>query len=584
MESNHIYTGKTLEEELLQLLAKQLRRVPLPIIFAASIIASFASLYTPAVIWCSWLSLTFFLLLARWFVLYRLQMLIQIPIKQQIKLIILLSALQGITYGASLWFFPYFSELERAIQTMLLLSLCTGSVSTMIGYLPFFSAFTIPILIPVSLMWSFSPGYSNNHIYEYVISILVLMYGLVLAAIAKDTFRLFKDSFEIRLQQIDLNQKLQSALKKAEAANRSKTRFLASASHDLRQPIHTLSLFGAALNMQSMSTQCREITQYMNTALQVLASQLDGLLDISKLDANIVQVNSSPMNIRTLLQRLSQEMKPLATEKKLEFQLHCSQDFFIETDTVLLERILRNLISNAIKYTDTGSIKVHTSSQDGSLLIEIQDTGFGISTEDQTLIFEEFYQVSNPERDQSKGIGLGLAIVKRLTEMLDINLSINSKEQCGSNFSLRLPLIASGAVQQRAEVISSLVWKNLTILVVDDEKTVGQGMKTLLESLGCQTIVTDSTASSLKAIQQKIPDIVLADFRLRGQETGIQTINALRKNIPGLPAILISGDTAPDRLREAKASGLSILHKPVMVDTLEQAIIKACYSHIGDKP
>ncbi len=584
MESNHIYTGKTLEEELLQLLAKQVRRVPLPIFFSASIIASFASLYTPTYIWLGWLSLTVFMLVIRWIVLCKLQTLTQLSSKRRINIVILLNIIHGVIYGASLGFFPYFSELERAIQTMLLLSLCTGTVSTMIGYLPFFFAYSAPVLIPVSLMWSLSPGYSNNHIYEYVISLLVLMYGLVLVAIAKDTFRLFKESFEIRLQQIDLNKKLQSALKKAETANLSQTRFLASASHDLRQPIHTLSLFGAALNMQSMNSQCREITQHMNTALQVLASQLDGLLDISKLDANIIQVNSSPTNIRVLLQRISQEMKSLATEKKLEFQLHCPQDYFVETDIALLERILRNLISNAIKYTDTGSIKVHASSQGESLLIEILDTGCGISAEDQTLIFEEFYQVSNPERDQSKGIGLGLAIVKRLTKMLDINLSVNSKLQCGSNFSLRFPLVKSDATKQETKIINNLVWKNLTILVVDDEKAVGQGMKTLLESLGCQVIVTDSTASSLKAIQQLPPDIVLADFRLRGQETGIQTIHALRKNIPGLPAILISGDTAPDRLREAKATGLSILHKPVMVDTLEQAIIKACYSHIGEEP
>ncbi len=572
-------TEHGLEDELLQLLAKQVRRLPIPIILSAAIIAGFASNYVPTIFWSSWLALVCIILLVRGYILQKLPNNPNLSSRQALKIVIYLNALHGIAYGVSAGFFLYLPELERSIQTILLMGLCTGAVSTSAGYRPIFAAYAIPVVCSLSLMWSLSSIGKGVQVPEIFASLFILLYGLVLLGLAKDAFRLFKDSFEIRLQQIELNNKLKDALELAESANRSKTRFLASASHDLRQPIHTLSLFGAALDTQPLNAKSREIIQFMNTAIQALATQLNSLLDISKLDANIIEVNSSPVDVRDLLRRISQEMRTLATAKNLKYELNCTKKYIAYTDELLLERIFRNLISNAIKYTESGEILIQVKSQNDKLLIEISDSGCGIDIAEHSRIYEEFYQISNPERDRSKGLGLGLSIVKRLSKMLDIELSLDSKLNNGTTFGLLIPLLVADSSSQTKELLNNSAWEAYTVLVVDDEASVREGMKALLDSLGCKTLLAESTETALELSKKTVPDIVLADFRLRGNETGIQTIKALRNTISNLPAVLISGDTAPDRLLEAKEAGISLLHKPVMANDLKNSIAEACHNY-----
>ncbi len=280
--------------------------------------------------------------------------------------------------------------------------------------------------------------------------------------------------------------------------------------------------------------------------------------------------------MRIMAERLQDEFMPSAQERGLRVWLHCPDDAFVYNDEALVERIVRNLLSNAIKYTSEGRIDLHIETEDEHILFSVADSGSGIPLAEQRHVFEEFYQLDNPERDHNKGLGLGLAIVKRLSDLLDIQLDMDSRPSEGTTFTLTLA--PSTQVEQTNTYASNamLSWDSLSTLVVDDEREVALGMKALLESLGCHVITADGTLNAVAQIQNHRPDIILADFRLRGDDNGIHTIEAVRMIHPQVPAILISGDTAPERLKEAEQAGIQLLHKPLLVDDLELAIAQAC--------
>jgi len=235
-------------------------------------------------------------------------------------------------------------------------------------------------------------------------------------------------------------------------------------------------------------------------------------------------------------------------------------------DVVLLERILRNVISNAVRYTDHGRILVGCR-REKRLWIEIHDTGCGIPVEEQERVFDEFYQVKNPERDRAKGIGLGLAIVKRLAKVLDCSIELRSKPGKGTVFRLGVPVLkVPPALPVRSSKREPIARKRGLILVVDDEIAIQEGMRSLLSSWGHDVLAAGSGAGMIEQIS-KCPfraDLIICDYRLRDGENGIDVIRQLQSEYnEEIPAILITGDTAPDRLAEAMASGLDILHKPV---------------------
>jgi signal transduction histidine kinase/CheY-like chemotaxis protein len=564
----------SLEEELLRSLARQARRVPVPVFLAALMIAGLASDRVPTWILAAWLALVVAALATRWIVLGWLVQRTDVPERERLRAAIALSAMNGIVHGLSLGFFAFLPEFERALQSMLFVALCAGSVATTTGYMPVFLAYVLPMIGPLTAMWAFSPGLAGVGWIEFSTAALSALLGVLLFALARDAFRMFSESFAIRLHQAELNRQLQSALEQAEAANRAKTRFLASASHDLRQPIHTLSLFGAALTMRTLDGPSREIAQHMNAALQALASQLDALLDISKLDAGIVRVNQSVIKLRSLLERMCKEFEPAARGKGLEVTVECPQDSFVATDQSLLERVIRNLLDNAVKYTDSGRVSLRVTREAGDLVIAIADSGRGIPEEEQTRVFEEFYQLDNPERDRARGLGLGLAIVRRLTDLLCIRMGMESSPGRGTTFYLALSAVhqaANGADAKAAHAEPAA----LHVLVVDDEAGIRLGMKTLLEGMGCRATLAGGTLQAVAAARAERPDIVLSDLRLRGDDNGIKAVRAIRDLYPRMPAILISGDIAPDRLREAEEAGIPLLHKPVPVEVLKSAIAKS---------
>jgi CheY-like chemotaxis protein/anti-sigma regulatory factor (Ser/Thr protein kinase) len=257
---------------------------------------------------------------------------------------------------------------------------------------------------------------------------------------------------------------------------------------------------------------------------------------------------------------------------------------WVDTDRTLLERVLRNLADNAIKYTEQGGVTVRARQAGDEVAIDVIDSGCGIASGERTRVFEEFYQIGNPERDRQRGLGLGLAIVKRLVELLRGRLELESEPQRGSRFTVLLRAAPIDAPAWRARgVPQARTLDGLHVLVVDDEADVRLGTRLLLEGLGCRVSTAAGTTEAVAAAAADAPDIVLADLRLRGDDSGIRAVGRLRAHHPGLAAVLISGDTAPDRLQEAERAGLTLLHKPVPVDVLARAIAERVHDRAAGR-
>ena len=558
-------SGKA-EEELPGLYHGQGLRVPVPVMAAALFIASLAFTRAPLALTLGWLAAVALVLVMRWWVIREAARHTARPIAGRLNAIAFMSLLGGLVHGQSVLFWPYMGDLERAVQSVFVLGLCAGAVATEFGHPKVFAAYLVPMLVPLSITWALELSRSGGPWWQGAPGVLLVMFGLyagLLVVLARDTWRLFRSSFDSR-------QRLQAALDQAEAANRAKTRFLASASHDLRQPLHTLSLFGAALSMRPLDERSQAIVQQMNLALQALGSQMDALLDISKLDAGVVVAQRADLCLDEVLQRLQAEFAPMAQRKGLALVLEPARRQQVHSDPLLLDRVLRNLLDNAIKYTQQGTVTLRASAQAGTCTVEVIDTGPGIAAHEQQRVFEEFYQLANPERDRRQGLGLGLSIVRRLAELLQLNLRMQSAPGEGTRFTLELPLATVVAVPAAATTQPAPSLQGLRVLVIDDEEAVREGMQTLLEGLGCQVQCAIDSETALA--MQPPPDVVLADLRLRGNDDGLQAVQRLRQSWPGLAALLVSGDTAPEQLRQAHAAGLRLLHKPVVVEALVRAI------------
>jgi two-component system, sensor histidine kinase len=277
-----------------------------------------------------------------------------------------------------------------------------------------------------------------------------------------------------------------------------------------------------------------------------------------------------------LLERICREERPAIEGKDIELRLvKCSAT--VRTDPLLLERILRNLISNAIRYTGQGRVIVGCRRKLG-LSIEVWDSGPGISSQERELIFEEFYQVGNPERSRARGLGLGLAIVRRLSALLSIPIAVESAPGKGSAFKLSVPIATEPAIADDFETALPAMGhldESLTIFVVDDESQIRDAMQALLGGWVHSVIAAPSRDALLSQISDEMkPDLIISDYRLREKENGIDTIQRIRTLFDdNIPAILMTGDTAPDRLREATASECLLMHKPISNARLRAAII-----------
>jgi CheY-like chemotaxis protein len=356
------------------------------------------------------------------------------------------------------------------------------------------------------------------------------------------------------------------------------TRFLAVASHDLRQPMHALNIYlGALLNVDVSST-ARNLLGKVRQCAGIMDDMFLALLDLSRLDAGVVQPDVKRFAIAPVLKSLTVEFAPQAEAKGLAFD--CAPcDAWVESDANLVQQILGNLIANAVRYTEKGDIRIDCTSANGRLHVSVQDSGIGISAHQQKTIFEEYFQLGNSSQDRTKGLGLGLAIVKRLSTLLGAPVSLVSEVGQGSTFTLDLPLAEGGSARQDGVEADSREQNNALkgklIVVVDDERSILDSMSILLEQWGCRVTAAQSGADARSALGAEAPDMIICDYRLHSGESGVDFITGLRDEYNrGIPALVITGDTAPDLIRDALSSGLQVMYKPVRAQALREALMR----------
>jgi signal transduction histidine kinase/ActR/RegA family two-component response regulator len=558
------------QQRLLELLAEQSRRVPVAVGCLLLVVALIAAQRMPPWIPAVWLLAAITVLLARrhWLGLLPLQT--HVPTRQRMRTAVVLSCINGCMHGLSLAAFPVLLDAERSFFSLLILGLCTGAVGTTAGHRSIYLAYMIPAAGTLPLWWLANPGGMPAGWIELSLALLTGLYLWIVVGLADNAWRNFTESVQIRFQDREMAAQLREALAAANQASQAKTRFLAAASHDLRQPLHTIGLLVAALSLRPIEGRDREVVDLLSQVTVALSEQLDQLLDISKLDAGVVEPVRKIVDLGEMLRMHHAEMRAAIEEKGLRAVLDAPTGVRCWTDPALVLRVLRNLTENAIKFTQRGDIALRLRLEDACALISVEDTGGGIPPAEQAMVFEEFYQVDNPERDRAKGLGLGLSIVRRLCKLLGIALDLHSTPGQGTTVTLKLPLETYGALAPTPlEPARSRNFAGLTVLVIDDERSVRTGMRVLLEELGCRFVEACSVAEATQQAVAARPDVVLADMRLRNGESGIEAITRITEAVGRTPAVLISGDTAPDRLQEATRAGIKLLHKPVSLPTLQ---------------
>lgn len=378
---------------------------------------------------------------------------------------------------------------------------------------------------------------------------------------------------ELATTHADLNQRIAAATAElrarkdeAEQANVAKTRFLAAASHDLRQPMHALGLFIAELAQHDLPPAPRRLVSQIDASATAMADLLDSLLDISRLDAGVVQPRPRPIALQPVFDHVLAAQAPEARARGVRLRIRPT-DAWTRSDPVLLERILGNLVCNAVRYAPDGNVLVACRRRRGRLSVEIRDNGIGIPKASQAIIFREFVQLHNPERAREKGLGLGLAIVIRLAEMLDHTIRLDSAPGQGSVFYCELPDL-SGEVVEVAEEATRQPGdlEGVHVAIIDDDPLALRSMESLLRSWGCKVTADrdlDRVFAALKRTPRS-PRVVICDLRLAGPYNGVEAIRRLRARFDAsLPAALVTGDTGPDTLALAQEAGLPLMHKPL---------------------
>jgi signal transduction histidine kinase/CheY-like chemotaxis protein len=478
----------------------------------------------------------------------------------------------GFTIGTgSIWMVSAQPREMQLTALLLIFAVTGGAVGAFGAYLPSFFLFFSAIAI-VPCVWLFSLG---DTFYTHIGALFALWF-LAVAEQARRSSRLYVESIRLRLENQNLVGDLRREKALAEEANVAKSRFLAAASHDLRQPVHALSLFVSALRVREMDAEARGLLDHIDTSVRALGGLFGGLLDISRLDAGVVEVSRTPFAIQPLLERVCRDYDSEAKKKGIRLRIVPTRAM-VFSDPLLCERILRNIVANAVAYTESGRILVGCR-RGPQLRVQVWDTGRGIPPHELSRVFQEFYQIGNPERDRTRGVGLGLAIVRRLTTLLDHRLDLRSWPGEGTVFSIDIPYAASvarTALTDTPAPTAPTAHGSGLILVVDDERAIQIAMRSVLQSWGYSVIVAGSGAEMVERIAAHPgkPRLIICDYRLRDNETGSAVIERLRSEYnDDIPGMLITGDTGPDRLKEAQASGYLLLHKPVPNSTLRAAI------------
>ncbi|MDD5471868.1 MAG: hybrid sensor histidine kinase/response regulator, partial [Sideroxydans sp.] len=376
---------------------------------------------------------------------------------------------------------------------------------------------------------------------------------------------------ELRQRETDIAE----ALEQAEAASRAKSKFLATASHDLRQPLQALRLFTEALQETTKEKEPVRLAGQIGKSVDALVDMFDDLLDVSRLDAGIVEPRWQHFALAPLMDRLYGDFAPIAQTKGLSFDMPYVGDkckgtdcgAVVCSDPFLLERMLRNLISNAIRYTDSGGVSVRRTCSDDKVMLEVVDSGIGIKPESLPHIFDEYFQVGNPHRDRRKGLGLGLTIVRRIDQLLSSGLQVSSEPGVSSTFSFSVTKGDATQLEQPFVIPhSEYDLSGRVVAFVEDDPDIRESTAELMRQWGCKVFTSESADEVMRELDVagQRPDVLVCDYRLPQGMTAIHVIQRMRELWGAeLPAVVLTGDTATETLHAIHASGAILLHKPI---------------------
>ena len=473
-------------------------------------------------------------------------------------------------WGAVGWvgFIPGDPDLA-AFTCIVLTGLVCGAVPSLSAFPPAYAGTALIMLAPMAIRCVVG----DSEVFR-----IYLLFVFCLIAVnlyySRQTFRTLSETVRLRSENLNLIGDLERQRDLAQAANRSKSRFLAAASHDLRQPVHAMSLFVEALCVMAQrgdvaAGEASTIAGRLRAVIGNFGGVLNGLLDMSRLDAGVVRTQIEPVSLARLFDDLKGEFEATAHERGLQWRaVHSSA--WVETDTQLLRRILGNLLANSFRYTNSGKVLLGARRRSNAIEIQVLDTGPGIPVDQTEAIFDEFTQLPNTEK---QGLGLGLSIVRRTADLLGHPLHLRSVVGRGSAFSITIPL---GRPLSAPPVIEPIAETPLAIAVIDDEADALDSLANLLEIWGHRVWAGTSAEAVIATMAGAAPDLLITDYRLGHGKTADAAIAAVRRHVgQAVPVIIVTGDTAPDRLREANASGHRLLHKPVDPDALRQAMIES---------
>lgn len=404
-----------------------------------------------------------------------------------------------------------------------------------------------------------------------------LLYLCVMIMFALQHHRLLTAALTMRFEKEALAEQLSHQIAATQRVSEEKTRFLAAASHDLRQPLHAIALFGAVIEKKLKGTEEWDHAVRLMDAVGTLGDSLDILLDISRLDAGEVAPQIRPVELNPLFLALNNVFVAQAADRDLQLRLRATPCWVL-SDPQLLQRLLSNLVDNALKYTTRGGVVVAARARGPLVWIDVCDTGIGIADEHLGRIFDEFYQIGNPGRDRAQGLGIGLSIVQRLSRLLAHPLQVRSRLHHGSRFRLVLPAVTASGVVPLAACPGAASPLPQRVLLIDDEAAIRQAVTGLLQAHGVAIDAVASEAEAeavlVQAAHGSAPvEVLLCDVRLADGADGLAAAQRLSARFsPGLQVLLITGETAPQRQRQMLDSGLQVLLKPVAADRLLQAL------------
>ncbi len=491
--------------------------------------------------------------------------------REQLRRFVFGSFLNGLGWSSVIIFFH---DPEAIKFSLFLTLLCIGYISIAGSstslHMPSFYAFSVTATLIFSLAFLYQGGEFG----------LLVGGGLIyfLATISVFT-RYNQINFEeLKGLEYDKQSLLTQVIEQkdiAEGAVLAKNKFLAAASHDLRQPLHAMNLYSDALHSRLKNPFNIDIVGKISSSATALNDLLHDLLDISRLDASVVENRPQHVELKKIIKSIESEFSAHELESGVTFIFDVDDEQIAYIDPILFERVLRNLVSNAFKYTLEGHVKLSIKPVGSKIKVSVIDTGIGIAKENINDIFSEFSQVDNPERDRNKGLGLGLSIVKRLCGILNIELNFESEFGKGTQVDL---IIDQGDRALMPLVTSSHVnnIEQLNVLCIDDERGVREGMELLLKSWQCRALIADSGHSALSIVREtniKI-DFIISDLRLRENESGVEVIESVREELnETVPAIIVTGDTSVDRIELVRdADDIILVHKPIKPGELRKVV------------